>query len=346
MAEARESQLAPFVNRVATLPRIIEVLAYHGVVSLASVAAEVGLKEKDVRDLLRRYYITEDHRSRIGLPPPLRFLDDEGRDGEPAVASCVQLQGDYADEDLAFTYSPIDYLARAYPIARDQSSLDPDNTLLRAAVEKLRDALDPDMRSSTVGEGRGLSPAQWYRAALEHHRVRLTYARAWRPGTTERVVDPYRVARTRRGWEVDAGPPDGSGRLRTYLLTGVVDAEVLGETFVPPADLVDHLVAQRRATRVRFSVPESTVWVVERNAERVQRLSSDGHTTEVEAHLLEPVRDRVATILVIAGPGARVLDGDAEQEGAGRDLARALLEHHRLHDVKPPVPGATGPGPG
>jgi hypothetical protein len=323
-------KVAPFVSRVATLPRIIEVLDYHGVVSLASVAKEVGLEEKEVRDLLRRYYVSEDPLSRIALPPPLRFLDDEGREAEPAEATCVELKGRYADEDLAFDYSPVEYLARAYRVARDQSYLDPDNVILRSAVEKLQAALDPGMGTTTPTREVGLSPAEWYRAAVDHHRVRLVYARAWRPGTTERVIDPYRVVRTRRGWEVDAGPPDEDGRLRTFLLTGVVDSEALDETFEPPADVVDLLVAQRRTTRVRFSVPEDRVWVVERQAERVERVDSDGRTATVDAELLEPVHDRIATILVVSGPDARVVKAPADESDAGRQWARTLLEHHGL----------------
>jgi proteasome accessory factor C len=328
--ETTEPRLKPFVNRVATLPRIIEVLSYHGVVPISSVATEVGLKEQEVRDLLRRYYVSEDPRTRIGLPPPIAFLDDRGEEAEPAEATCVRLQGDYADEDLAFDYTPMAYIAKAYRIARDQSYLDPDNALLRSAVEKLRATLDPEMGTTAPTGEAALSPAEWYRAAVDHRRVRLLYARAWRPGTTERVIDPYRVVRTRRGWEVDAGPPDEDGRLRTFLLTGVVDAEVLDETFDPPADVVDLLVAQRRTTRVRFSVPEEKVWVVERQAERADRVDSDGQATIVDAELLEPVHDRIATILVISGADARVLEAPADESDAGREWARRLLEHHGL----------------
>jgi proteasome accessory factor C len=328
--ETTEPRLKPFVNRVATLPRIIEVLSYHGVVPISSVATEVGLKEQEVRDLLRRYYVSEDPRTRIGLPPPIAFLDDRGEEAEPAEATCVRLQGDYADEDLAFDYTPMAYIAKAYRIARDQSYLDPDNALLRSAVEKLRATLDPEMGTTAPTGEAALSPAEWYRAAVDHRRVRLLYARAWRPGTTERVIDPYRVVRTRRGWEVDAGPPDEDGRLRTFLLTGVVDAEVLDETFDPPADVVDLLVAQRRTTRVRFSVPEEKVWVVERQAERADRVDSDGQATIVDAELLEPVHDRIATILVISGADARVLDDPVTGGDAGALLARRLLQHHGL----------------
>lgn len=317
-----------FVLRVSELPRIIEVLSYQGVVPVAAVAAELGRSEQQVRDLLVRYYVTEDHEDRLGLPPPIEFLDDVGEEADPATAPNVRLGAGYVVDDLAFDYAPVDYLGRVYRVARDESLLDPDNAVLAAAVEKLRVFLDEDMRPTTQAPTAGLSPAEWYRAARDHRRVRITYARAWWPGSAERVVEPYRVVRTRRGWEVDAGPPDEDGRLRTFLLTGVLDAEVLDEEFEPPAHLVDLLVAQRRTTPVRLVVPSNAVWVVERQAERVEVVREDGRESEVVAHLLEPVADRVARILLVAGRDAFVADARREYDDAGRDLARRLLAHH------------------
>ena len=317
-----------FVLRVAELPRIIEVMSYQGVVPLASVAREVGRPEAEVRDLLVRYYVTEDARDRLGMPPPIEFLDDLGEEALPSEATTVRLHDRYVVDDLAFDYAPVEYLARVYRVARDESLLEPDNAVLAGAVEKLRAYLDKDLAPSGVTEGAGLTAAQWYRAARDHRRVRIRYVRAWWPGAAERVIEPYRVVRTRRGWEVDAGPPDEDGRLRTYLLTGVLEAEVLDEEFEPPADLVDRLVEQRRTTPVRLVVPTSAVWVVERQAERVEVIREDGTDSEVVAHLLAPVADRLARILLVAGADAFVVTGAGEYQDVGRDLAQRLLEHH------------------
>ncbi len=317
-----------FVLRVSELPRIIEVLSYQGVVPLAAVAKEVGRTEDEVRDVLVRYYVSEDAQDRLGMPPPLEFLDDLGEDADPSVATTVRLHDRYVVDDLAFDYAPVEYLARVYRVARDESLLEPDNTVLAGAVEKLRAFLDEDLTPSWVDDGAGLSAAQWFRAARDRRRVRIRYVRSWWPGAAERVVEPYRVVRTRRGWEVDAGPPDEDGRLRTFLLTGVLEAEVQGEVFEPPVDLVDLLVAQRRTTPVRLVVPTSGVWVVERQAERVEVVREDGTDSEVVAHLLEPVADRVARILLVAGPDAFVVTGTEEYQDLGRDLAQRLLEHH------------------
>jgi hypothetical protein len=317
-----------FVLRVSELPRIIEVLSYQGVVPLAAVAEEVGRTEAEVRDLLGRYYVTEDAQDRLGMPPPIDFLDDVGEEALPPTATCIRLNADYGADDLAFDYAPVGYLARVYRVARDESLLEPDNAVLAGAVEKLRAFLDEDLTPPAVVEGGGVTAAQWYRAARDRRRVRIRYVRTWWPGAAERVVEPYRVVRTRRGWEVDAGPPDADGRLRTYLLTGVLEAEVLDEVFEPPEDLVDLLVAQRRTTPVRLVVPTSAVWVAERQAERVEVVREDGSDSEVVAHLLEPVADRLARILLVAGPDAFVVTGVEEYEDAGRELAKRLLEHH------------------
>ncbi len=317
-----------FVRRVSELPRIIEVLSYQGVVPVAAVAAEVGRPEGEVRDLLVRYYVTEDAEDRLGLPPPIDFLDDLGEEAEPSTATNVRLNDRYVVDDLAFDYAPVEYLARVYRVARDESLLEPDNAVLAGAVEKLRAYLDEDLTPSEADDGAGLSAAQWYGAARDRRRVRIRYVRTWWPGAAERVVEPYRVVRTRRGWEVDAGPPDEDGRLRTFLLSGVLGAEVLDEVFEPPADLVDLLVAQRHTAPVRLVVPTSAVWVVERQAEKVEVVREDGTDSEVVAHLLEPVADRVARILLVAGPDAFVVSGAGEYEDVGRDLARRLLDHH------------------
>ena len=54
----------------------------------------------------------------------------------------------------------------------------------------------------------------------------------------------------------------------------------------------------------------------------------NGTDSEVVAHLLAPVADRVARILLVAGPDAFVVTGAGEYQDVGRELARRLLEHH------------------
>ena len=317
----------PFVTQLAGLPLLMEALSHHRAMSIDLLAAQVAMPEPTVRQLLLTYYLTDEPAERRGWLPPLRFVDEAGEDVDPSSAPLVRLTSDIVTNDLAFRYSPVDTWATSYRIARDRLHLEPGNSLLEGALEKLKVAIDDEMRPSRQIMHRPIAPSDWYRATQEHHRVAIRYSRAWRPGITERVVDPYRVVRTRRGWEVDAGPPDDNGRLRTYLLPGVVAAEFLTETFEPPEDLVEMLARQRRTTAIEFVVPPEEVWVVERLAERIEVVKRDDVDVLIRAHLLEPVRERVAEILVTAGPEAMVVDKDLMD--AGRDLARALLEHHR-----------------
>ena len=210
----------PFVRQLAELPAVLEALSYHRAVPMSALAAEVGITEKKVREFLVSYFMTEEPASRRGWVPPLEFVDETGEEEDPAVAPLVRLTSDIVTNDLAFRYSPVEGWARVFRAARDQLHLEPENSRLEGALEKLRRAIDDALDAGSRVDDQPDGPAAWHRAAVEHRRVAIRYARAWRPGTTERVVDPYRVARTRRGWEVDAGPPDADGRLRTYLLSG------------------------------------------------------------------------------------------------------------------------------
>ena len=315
-----------FVQQLAGLPAILEALSYHRAVPIAVVAQEIGLPPKKVRELLVEYFLTDEPVERRGWIPPLEFLDEAGEEADPRTAPCVRLTSDVVTNDLAFRYSPVTTWARTYRIARDHLHLDPENSLLEGALEKLGRVIDDELRpGSDVDRDDG--PARWDRAAKERTKVAITYVRTWHPGTSRKVLEPYRVLRTRRGWEVDAGPPDDAGQLRTYLLSGVVEAEFLDEPFELPDGLERFLLEQRRTTPVEFVVPPEELWVLERLAEHVEEIRRDDEDVNVRAHFLEPVRARVAAALVTAGPRAMVVDRDLMD--AGRELAAELLAHHR-----------------
>lgn len=280
----------------------MEALSHHRAMPIELLADRVGMPAKSVRELLITYYLTDEPEERRGWMPPLRLLDQAGEEVDPGTAPMVRLTSDVVTNDLAFRYSPVITWAMSCRIARDRLHLEPGNSLLEGALEKLKDAIDDEMRPSRRTPHPRGAPAAWYEATRQHRRVAIRYSRAWRPGLTDRVVDPYRVVRTRRGWEVDAGPLDAHGRLCTYLLAGVVSAGFLDETFEPPDDLVAMLARQRRTTAIEFVLPLGEVWVVERLAERVEQEQHDQQDVVIRAHLLEPVHERVAEILVIAGP--------------------------------------------
>ena len=128
------------------------------------------------------------------------------------------------------------------------------NRITRRWLTPCRSSLTDCCRSSCPAlPGTVSRPPEFHRAVLDRRKIKIIYSRAWYPGVTERVIEPYAMVRTRRGWEVDAGPVDDHGRLRTYLLTGVQSFSVLDETFERPADVDALLRAQRGRRRSRSS---------------------------------------------------------------------------------------------
>ena len=136
----------PFVAQLAGLPVLMEALSHHRAMSIGLLAAQVGMPEKTVRELLVTYYLTDEPEERRGWTPPLRFVDEAGEDVDPGSAPLVRLTSDIVTNDLAFRYSPVDTWATSYRIARDRLHLEPENSLLEGALEKLKVAIDDDMR--------------------------------------------------------------------------------------------------------------------------------------------------------------------------------------------------------
>ena len=183
-------------------------------------------------------------------------------------------------------------------------------------VEKLREGILPGVQPGTVRPGDRYG--EFHRAIHEHHKVRITYARAWEPGIIERVVEPYRLIRTRRGWELDAGPPDENGRIRTFLLNGVQAHAVLDESFDPPLDVQDLVRRHRKQVSVELVMPHDSRWAVDKYAEKVEVVEEYETSAHLRIQLLEPVAQRVGLILLAGGPTAQVA-APAELGDAGHD---------------------------
>jgi predicted DNA-binding transcriptional regulator YafY len=145
---------------------------------------------------------------------------------------------------------------------------------------------------------------------------------------SERTIEPYRLVKTRRGWEVDAGPLDGDGAMRTFLLSNVREAHVREETFELPGNLTELLVEQRRTTVVRVEIPQSARWAADMYAERVEVVDDGELAVVLELELLPPLRHRLGLLMLAAGPSGRVLE-PAGLDDCHVELARSLLEHHR-----------------
>lgn len=332
--------MAQYVDRVAEIPRLLDALTYHPEgLTFEQLAVEVGRTPDQVREALIAYY-NADFADRIpdyvARPTVIEFCggadDDED---DPGVAPRVRLaQLDDPTAELGVAMVPVAELAELYRVGRDRLYLEPGNALLAAAVDKLRDGLLPHL--SPTGRGQYLSDlARDLRAAADQHRrVRISYARAWRPGVVDRVVEPYHLTQTRRGWELDAGPPDADGAIRTFLLTGIQHLEVLDETFEPPTDVAGVVRRQRVMTDVDITVPHELRWAVDKYAERKVALDETETTVTWRASFLPPVAERVGLVLLVAAGRASVIS-PPELASAGRDLARRLLRHHESYAADP-----------
>jgi predicted DNA-binding transcriptional regulator YafY len=320
------------LDSFARIPRALAILSRHPEgLPLTEVAAELEVSDTQLRSDILQYYSAD-------IPPTalmglsrsdtIEFLASDGDEElDPDRAPVLRAVTDRPMGELGIEYLRVDELATLFDAARSLSETEPDNGALAEAVRILGESF---LAEASVGDQPGESSiVATVRKAMEHQRqVELRYSRAWRPGVSQRVVDPYALRHTRRGWELDAGTvTDGS--TRTYLVERIDSATVLPSSFERPADLADLLERERRQTTVELSVPQGTQWVVDRFAESSAIGSSDSDDVTLTGSFLPPVAERVGLVLVIAGSGAFVVD-PPELVDAGADLAQRLLEHHGL----------------
>ena len=317
-----------FVDRVAELPRLLDALQYHpDGLRIDDLAAQVKRTPAQVREVLLTYYTTDfaSYATDVMWRPAAIEFVGSGEDDDPVEASVVRLVEAQPGSDLGVAYVPVTDLARQYRIARDRLALEPDNEILQSAADKLRRGLLPGIMETQPAPWE--PPAELERARVERRKVAITYARAWHPGVVQRTVEPYRLLRTRRGWELDAGPVQDNGKIRTFLVSRVQSLRVLDEMFELPGDLDALLRDQRAPTPVEVDVPHEGRWAVEKQAESVEVITENETSVRLRAQLLMPVRQRVGLMIIDAGPGARVI-GPTEYVHAGQELARRLLAHH------------------
>lgn len=326
--------VAGYARRLAHVPGALLLLRLHpDGLPIARVAADLQVPEPQLREELGVFFLTDvvDPGS-VGLRScALEFLapgpDGALADADLAGAEVVRLTDDSPLDELGVAFLSALELGALYRAASELSALEPDNAVLAAAVARLGESV----LAGVDGDGGVSDPvaADLARAVTERRRVRISYARAWRPGVVERTVEPWRVVRTRRGYEVDAGPLDEQGRLRTYLVSGVRSLELLPETFERPHDVDERVAAARRPVSVRLVVPGDRAWVVERFAETVVVERQDEDGVQLVAGVLPPVRERLGLLLTVAGAAAFVVD-PPDLHDADQETARRLLEHHGL----------------
>lgn len=326
------SQVAAYAQRLAALPRALAILELHPQgLPLAELAAELGQTPQALREVFLAYYLADLVELGDFGQPVVEFFALDGEDGsdgevDPATAGGVRVLARDPEQELGVDHLAAADLGRLFAAGSDLLALEPANDVLRSALDSFRDALWPG-DGPDGAQWRAGTAAQLHAAVQEHRRVRITYVRQWHPGATDRTIEPYRLVRTRRGWEVDAGPPDDVAAVRTFLVSGIAECTVLDETFPPPADLDDLLRAHRTPVEVELVVPQDRRWVVDRYAESVTVLQDDEESVALRAAMLQPVEQRLGLLLLVAGPEAFVVS-PGSLSGAGETVAKELRAHH------------------
>lgn len=324
------SQVAAYAQRLAALPRALAILELHPAgLPLADLAVELGVVPDDLREVFMAYYLADlVELGGFGQPVVEFFAPDGGddEDPDPATAQWVRVLAGHPEQELGVDHLSAEQLGRLYEAGTDLLALEPGNETLRGALAAFSGALWP-AEGPSGSDWKAPIARQLHLAAQEQRPVRITYVRQWHPGAGERVIHPYRLVRTRRGWEVDAGPADAVAPVRTFLVSGIQTCEVLDEQFDAPPDVDEVLAAQRAPVAVEIVVPQDRRWAVDRYAESVTVLDDDEESVSLRAGLLPPVDQRLGLALLCCGPDAFVVS-PRSLENAGTDLAERLLRHH------------------
>lgn len=319
-----------YARRVARLPAVFELLAAHpDGLSVADLAGQLGIPGEELREDLLAFFCA-DTGGLLGLsrPPVLEFVGTDGDDEDPATAEVVRIVDERPAEELGVEYVDAGELALVFTAARAMLDIDPGDSDLAGAVAVLTETMfgtDTEPAQARTWE-LPLEPLQ--DAVQQHRTAHIVYSRSWLPGVVERDIDPYRLVQTRRGWEVDAGPPDEQGRLRTYLLSNVRSVRLGDASFEPPADLGRRLAGQRQTATVQVRVPHTGRWAADMYAEEVTVVGEDESSVTLELAMLPPVAQRVGLLILAAGDDTVVIDDPALLQASLR-LADELLAHHR-----------------
>jgi proteasome accessory factor C len=314
------------------IPQVCNVLEQHGDrLSLADLARAVGTSPSEVRRQVEAYADLEPERADDQYAGDFYHLvidpaDQVSDDPEPSDDDWVVLNVT-SERVVGVEQFDAAVLAPLYQAAERLLLEEPDNEDLQEAVATLRQRFLPGILRPR--HFRGPWVGELGRAIQEQRRVRIVYSRIWNPGVTERVIDPYALVHTSRGAEVDAGPVDSDGQIRTFLVSRIRELEVLDESFDRPEDAADLSIAQRALTRITGFVPPSGRWVLDKWAERVEVDSEDATGLQFTAHVLPPVEWRCALMMLMAGPEAWIDQPDLDAEKGV--LAERLLAHHRLN---------------
>ena len=101
--------MAIYGERVALLPRLLDILLYHpDGMRFSDLAAEVGRAEAEIRETLKTYYLTDlaDYLpDLVARPDVLEFLNDDREEiGDASTATAVRLTTTAPGHELGVSY--------------------------------------------------------------------------------------------------------------------------------------------------------------------------------------------------------------------------------------------------
>lgn len=299
--------------------------------TLADLSLALGVPPREIRRQVRAQCERADAERVARTPSPEVLVlpadssDQSGETDEDRVWIAAQPRRDLLGTERLDEVA----LAPLHRSATELAASEPDNLVLAEATEKLRTGFLPGL--SAPNQARADLLGALGRAMGTRQRVRIRYSRAWEPGIFERVIDPYCIAWTRRGPELDAGPVRADGGTRTYQVSRIEALEVLDSIFERPDD-ADELCARARATTtVSGRVRASRLWVVEQAAEAIRELGREGEWVRFEADLMPPVPWRAGRMVVLAGAGAEL--DDPALDTAAIEVAQRIWAYHALDEV-------------
>ena len=317
-----------YVERYTRILRAVEVLSFYpDGLPLAQLAQELEVPVDDLRAEILAYYTAEPAVGAGHRMPGIGWVSSTGEEEDPRTAEVVVLTEPQALADLGVLRFTTAELAGVWRAGRILSEYEPDNAVLSEALDVLADGW---LTGPLDAEEPGADRVAAIRDAIgARHKLRIRYAREWRPGVSDRVVDPYRLLCTARGWELDAGPLDPEGAPRTFLLANIWDLEVLPDSFVVPEGLEGILAANRAEIRVDVSLPQRAAWGADTQADRVEVLRFDAETTTLRLDLSQPYASRLALVLAPSN-GEGMLMNHRELAPQIQAVAQRLLAHHRF----------------
>ncbi len=322
------------LRRFALVARALTILADHpDGMRLAELADRLGVPGDQLRNEIAAYHVANVPVDRLvsGVRAPLiEFVGGTGRAGAdetpPADGVRVRIHDLRPPHAAGSMVASFAELADLVASGRRQLTKEPDDKVLESALHKVADSVLAG--AAPAGSSWSARVAGRLRAAgAERRRVRISYAAPWRRGVVDRVIEPYRVIHTRRGWEIDAAIEGRDDAVVTFMAAGIRSFDLLPDRFRRPSDIAARIERHRRPVPVELVIPYEARWAVELHSESAEVIHGDETLLRLRVHVVAPVASRLGLMLIAAGPRAHVI-APAGLRNAGRDLARTLLTHH------------------